>query len=190
VVGLYLAASASEPPAGGKKPSAVRTIERRLSAISWNCAQRGQPLDRAGRHIAEVMTGIRRRHARPPDQKEAVFADDLLRMIATLDHGLRGLRPRHPADRVRRRPAPQRNHRARLRARPHRGRRRLDRVPGPGRQDRVARSRDRPRLQRALARAEWDPQFKARLLDALDRQLTDPDDRALFGLSRRPPPDI
>jgi integrase len=94
VVGLYLAASASEPPAGGKKPNAVRTIERRLSAITWNCAQRGQPLDRADRHIAEVMSGIRRRHGRPPDQKEAVFADDLLRMIATLDHGLRGLRDR------------------------------------------------------------------------------------------------
>jgi hypothetical protein len=28
VVGLYLAASASEPPAPGKKPNAVRTIER------------------------------------------------------------------------------------------------------------------------------------------------------------------
>jgi integrase len=50
--------------------------------------------DRADRHIAEVMSGIRRRHARPPYQKEAVFADDLLRMIATLDHGLRGLRDR------------------------------------------------------------------------------------------------
>jgi integrase len=81
-------------PAPGKKPSAVRTIERRLSAIAWNCAQRGQPLDRADRHIAEVMSGIRRRHARPPDQKEAVFADDLLRMIATLAHDLRGLRDR------------------------------------------------------------------------------------------------
>jgi integrase len=94
VVGLYLAASASEPPAPGKKPSAVRTIERRLSAIAWNCAQRGQPLDRADRHIAEVMSGIRRRHARPPDQKEAVLAENLMRMVATLDHGLRGLRDR------------------------------------------------------------------------------------------------
>jgi site-specific recombinase XerC len=94
VVGLYLAASASEPPAPGKKPNAVRTIERRLSAITWSCAQRGQPLDRADRHIAEVMSGIRRRHARPPDQKEAVLAEDLMRMVATLDHGLRGLRDR------------------------------------------------------------------------------------------------
>jgi hypothetical protein len=69
VVGLYLAASASQTPAAGQKPSSVRTIERRLSAIAWNCAQHGQPLDRADRHIAEVMSGIRRRHARPPDQK-------------------------------------------------------------------------------------------------------------------------
>ena len=94
VVGLYLAASASESPAPGQKPNAVRTIERRLSAIVWTCAQRGQPLDRADRHIAEVMSGIRRRHGRPPDQKEAVCAEDLMRMIATLDHGLRGLRDR------------------------------------------------------------------------------------------------
>jgi integrase len=65
-----------------------------MTPIAWNCAQRGQPLDRADRHIAEVMSGIRRRHARPPDQKEAVFADDLLRMIATLSHDLRGLRDR------------------------------------------------------------------------------------------------
>jgi integrase len=72
----------------------VRTIERRLSAIAWTCAQRGQPLDRADRHIAEVMSGIRRRHARPPDQKEAVLAEDLMRMVETLDHGLRGLRDR------------------------------------------------------------------------------------------------
>src|SRR5580700_8998256 len=43
VVGLYLAACASEAPPG-KKPSAVRTIERRLSAITWHCAQHGAPL--------------------------------------------------------------------------------------------------------------------------------------------------
>jgi hypothetical protein len=83
VVGLYLAASASESPAPGQKPNAVRTIERRLSAIAWTCAQHGQPLDRADRHIAEVISGIRRRHGRPPDQKEAVFADDLLRSFTS-----------------------------------------------------------------------------------------------------------
>src|SRR5271156_3878777 len=93
VIGLYLAACASEAPAG-RKPSGVRTIERRLSALTWHCAQHGQPLDRADRHIAEVMHGIRRRHGRPPDQKEAVLADDLLRMIETLGRDLRGLRDR------------------------------------------------------------------------------------------------
>jgi integrase len=96
IVGLYLAACASEKsgPASLQASLAVRTIERRLSAITWTCAQHGQPLDRADRHIAEVMRGIRRRHGRPPNQKEAVLADDLLRMTATLTHGLRGLRDR------------------------------------------------------------------------------------------------
>jgi integrase len=47
-----------------------------------------------GRHIAEVLHGIRRQHGRPPDQKEAVLADDLLRTIKTLDRDLRGLRDR------------------------------------------------------------------------------------------------
>src|ERR1700722_20782813 len=64
VVGLYLAACAAAPALPGKKPGSVRTIERRLSAIAWNCAQRGQPLDRADRHIAEVMKGIPRQHGR------------------------------------------------------------------------------------------------------------------------------
>jgi integrase len=94
VVGLYLAACASAPAMPGKKPGSVRTIERRLSAIAWNCAQRGKLLDRADRHIAEVMKGIRRQHGRPPDQKEAVLAEDLLRMAETLDRDLRGLRDR------------------------------------------------------------------------------------------------
>jgi integrase len=94
VVGLYLAACASETPVAGRRPTSVRTIERRLSAITWRCAQSGQPLDRADRHIAEVMKGIRRQHGRPPDQKEAILAEDLLRMIETLDRDLRGLRDR------------------------------------------------------------------------------------------------
>ncbi len=72
----------------------VRSIERRLSALAWQFNQRGCPLDRSDRHIAEVMAGIRRKHGRPPDQKEAVLAEDLLAMLATLDHGLRGLRDR------------------------------------------------------------------------------------------------
>ena len=62
--------------------------------IAWYCTQNGTPLDRADRHIAEVMAGIRRRHGKPPDQKEPVLGDELLRMIATLGHDLRGLRDR------------------------------------------------------------------------------------------------
>jgi integrase len=73
----------------------VSTIERRLSSLTWNYAQRGQPLDRKDRHIATVMAGIRNKHASPPRQKEAVLPEDLIAMLETLDRGtLRGLRDR------------------------------------------------------------------------------------------------
>lgn len=55
-------------------------------------AQRGERLDRKDRHIASVLAGIRRRHARPPVQKEAILPDDLRAMLATLPLDLRGLR--------------------------------------------------------------------------------------------------
>ena len=115
VIGLYIAACASGASTG-RKPSSVATIERRLSALTWHFAQRGEPLDRADRHIATVLAGIRRKHGRPPEQKEAVLPDDLLAMLATLDLGdLRGLRDRAILlDRLRRRPAPLGNRRPRL----------------------------------------------------------------------------
>jgi integrase len=94
VVGLYLAACAAQAPAPGRKPRSVRTIERRLSSIGWMCSQKGQPLDRSDRHIREVIQGIRRKHGRPPDEKEAVLGDDVIRMAETLDRDLRGLRDR------------------------------------------------------------------------------------------------
>jgi integrase len=94
-IGLYIAACASGPVAAGREPSSVGTIERRLSALSWNFAQRGQTFDRTDRHIATVLAGIRRAHGRPPEQKEAVLRDDLLEMLETLELGdLRGLRDR------------------------------------------------------------------------------------------------
>jgi integrase len=95
VIGLYIAAQASGAASGDRRPSSVGTIERRLSALAWNFAQRGQPMDRADRHIATVLAGIRRTHGRPPEQKEAVLPEDLLAMLAILDLGdLRGLRDR------------------------------------------------------------------------------------------------
>ena len=62
--------------------------------IAWRYRQLGQPLDIRDRHIATVLAGIRRRHARPPLQKAAIFADELLAMLATLEMDLRGLRDR------------------------------------------------------------------------------------------------
>ncbi|MGE0236474.1 integrase [Methylocystis sp.] len=91
-VGLYLAACM----AGGKgnEPLSVATLERRLSGICWHYRQRGELLDTSDRHISTVLAGIRRAHARPPIQKEAIFADELLAMLATLDMDLRGIRDR------------------------------------------------------------------------------------------------
>ena len=95
VVGLYITACASGKGTGDKKPNAVSTIERRLSSLTWNFSQRGQPLDRKDRHIATVMAGIRNSHACPPRQKEAILQEDLIAMLETLDRGtLRGLRDR------------------------------------------------------------------------------------------------
>ncbi|MBR2655065.1 MAG: tyrosine-type recombinase/integrase [Loktanella sp.] len=86
LVGLYLTdLAATLLPA---------SIARRLSGLIWGYAQRGQPLDRTDRHIARVMAGIRRKHARPPVQKEAIMGEDIRAMVATLPHDLRGLRDR------------------------------------------------------------------------------------------------
>ena len=89
-VGLYLA---SQVERGGAE-LCVSTLERRLSGIAWRYRQLGVPLDICDRHIATVLAGIRRRHARPPLQKAAIFADELLAMLATLGMDLRGLRDR------------------------------------------------------------------------------------------------
>jgi integrase len=92
MIGLYLtdmAAPASKAPA-----ITVTTIERRLSGLTWHYQQRGFALDRKDRHIATVLAGIKRKHARPPVQKEAILRDDILAMVATLPYDLRGLRDR------------------------------------------------------------------------------------------------
>jgi integrase len=91
-VGLYLAACMHG--VRGREPVSVATLERRLAGICWHYRQRGAPLDTSDRHISTVLAGIRRAHARPPAQKEAIFADELLAMLATLEMDLRGIRDR------------------------------------------------------------------------------------------------
>src|SRR5271166_2410410 len=64
VIGLYIAACASGTAGGGKPKNSVRSIERRLSALAGNFAQRGEPIDRKDRHIATVLAGVRRTQGR------------------------------------------------------------------------------------------------------------------------------
>ena len=92
MIGLYLADLAA--PVGKTPAITVTTIERRLSGLAWHYQQRGFTLDRKDRHIATVLAGIKRKHARPPVQKEAILRDDILAMVATLPYDLRGLRDR------------------------------------------------------------------------------------------------
>jgi integrase len=92
-IGLYITALAAGQ--AGPQPDAVSTIERRLSALSWQFRQRGLAFDRQDRHVATVLAGIRRTHGRPPVKKEAVLPEDVIAMLETLDRGsLRGLRDR------------------------------------------------------------------------------------------------
>jgi integrase len=98
LVGLYITDLASPQRRAASQPAppalSVASIERRLSGLVWGHAQRGERLDRKDRHIASVLAGIRRKHARPPVQKEAILPEDLRDMLATLPHDLRGLRDR------------------------------------------------------------------------------------------------
>lgn len=94
LIGLYIASCAApeaKAPARSARALSVSTIERRLSGIAWHYQQRGFALDRKDRHIATVLAGIRRKHARPPVQKEAVLAEDIRGMVATLGFDLRAL---------------------------------------------------------------------------------------------------
>ncbi|MEP1882925.1 MAG: tyrosine-type recombinase/integrase [Roseibium sp.] len=92
MIGLYLANMAA--PTGKAPALSVSTIDRRLSGLGWNYTQRGFTLDRKNHHIASVLAGIKRRHARPPVRKEAIMADDILAMVGSLPFDLRGLRDR------------------------------------------------------------------------------------------------
>ena len=90
LIGLYITECAA--PQDGSPPLSVSTIERKLSGLSWNYKQRGLVLDRQDRHIATVLAGIRREHAKPPEQKEAISAEDIIDMMSILPFDLRGMR--------------------------------------------------------------------------------------------------
>lgn len=92
MIGLYMTDLAA--PTNGSPALSVSTIDRRLSGLAWNYAQRGFSLDRKDRHVATVLAGIKRKHAHPPVQKEAIPPEDILAMVATLGFDLRGLRDR------------------------------------------------------------------------------------------------
>lgn len=92
LIGLYITEMSA--PQDGTPALSVATIERRLSGLSWNYTRRGQRLDRKDRHIATVLAGIRRKHSRPPVQKEPISPQELLDMVAQLTFGLRDMRDR------------------------------------------------------------------------------------------------
>lgn len=94
VIGLYLSALAAPAGKGNTVGRSVATIERRLAGLLWHYRRRGQDLDRGDPHVRDVLAGIRRRHGRPPTQKDPVLGDDILRMIGTLGGDLRGIRDR------------------------------------------------------------------------------------------------
>jgi hypothetical protein len=81
LVGLYLTDLAA--PVGKTPAITVTTIERRLSGLAWHYQQRGFILDCKNRHIATVLAGIKRKHARPPLQKEAIMRDDVVGIMET-----------------------------------------------------------------------------------------------------------
>ena len=86
---------ASGAAGGGGRAGTVTTIERRLSALAWQFAQRSLPFDRKDRHVATVLAGVRRTHGQPPVQKEALLPEHVLAMLDLLPpSNLRNLRDR------------------------------------------------------------------------------------------------
>jgi hypothetical protein len=75
------------------------TIERRLSALTWNYAQRNQPLDRKDRYIATVLAGIRNIHRRRPVPKETMLPQGIIATLETPDRDQFG---RDPLEEIRR----------------------------------------------------------------------------------------
>ena len=94
-IGRYVAALADGSSDASGRPASRATIERRLSALVWNCAQRGLVLDRYARPIAAALADMRRRPPRLERPKQILQPADIAAMLETLDRAtLRGLRDR------------------------------------------------------------------------------------------------
>ncbi len=65
-----------------------------MSGLSANYRARRLTLDLKDRHITTVWAGIKNTRGKPPKQKEAVLADDVLETVSALTFGLRDMRDR------------------------------------------------------------------------------------------------
>jgi hypothetical protein len=70
-VGLYITACASGSAERAVKANSVSTIERRLSSLTRNYAQRGLTVDRRDRHIATVMESARAMPGHPSRRRRS-----------------------------------------------------------------------------------------------------------------------
>lgn len=95
VISRYIRACASGAGRRDGKANSLSTIERRLSSLSWNCAQRGFALDRKDEAIAAALADVRSTGEMPARRKQALSPKELAAMLETLDRGtLKGLRDR------------------------------------------------------------------------------------------------
>lgn len=69
------------------------TLERRLAGIRAAHKAAGEPMP-TGPELAMTWKGIKRAHGRPPEQKRALVADDMRRVLASTPSNLAGLRDR------------------------------------------------------------------------------------------------
>ena len=86
MIELYL--SYLTAPMNGSFSLVVSTITRHLTGLAWDIGQIRFSLDRKTWHTANVLAGVKRKHARPPVQREAILPKDFLAMIATLPFDL------------------------------------------------------------------------------------------------------
>lgn len=95
LVARYIRACASGEGRQDGRANSVATIERRLSSLTWNYAQRGLTLSRQDQTIMSALADARSSGGPPAPRKETLTQSDLASMLETLDRGsLKGLRDR------------------------------------------------------------------------------------------------